>query len=171
MSILNFAAITGNQVGGGVKLEATGMYQSTLCPYFVKEDAPDEWGSNIERLLELRHELRSLPGKRCAELQQLYDQPPEDNRYPHEALDLQDRWFPALSRLHQRIGRDPDMLKNVDRALSQLGDPTQKNHGYWKHILRSSAEKVFYGHGLPDLLEAWDYTYKLDIRMTDYEVE
>jgi hypothetical protein len=164
-SALNFEIVTGNQVIAGVG-ETNKSYRSTLRPYFVNDNVTSEWGVNIERLLKARFGLRDMPGKRRAEFERLYAELPEDRDTPRENGDLLRRWKPQFDRFKLRSG----IASELDEALVQLGDEQQKDFCYWKEAKRSLRESWF-GHGLPDLLEAWDFAFQIDQPLTKYEEE
>lgn len=180
VSILNFIVVTGNQVIADDGDEIQQEYSQTLRPYFVSEDAPDEWGINIEPLLEARFALRGLPGKRRAEFKRLYDDLPEDNKKPSEDGKFKSDWKPDFDQLIKRLrvrddstqtddsfNRDDDLPTALRKSLKLLG-ANKKTVCYLKEVTRAMSE-YWHGHGLPDLLEAWDFAYKIDKPSGDYE--
>lgn len=114
VSVLNFIVVTGNQVIADDGDEIQQEYRQTLRPYFVSEDAPDEWGINIEPLLEARFALRGLPGKRRAEFKRLYDDLPEDNKKPSEDGKFKSDWKPDFDQLIKRLGVRDDSTQTDD---------------------------------------------------------
>ncbi len=167
-SVLNFTVVTGSQISvdnGG----AENFYRARLRPYFIGDDAPEEWGVNIERLLEARLTLRALPGKRRSELAQLYEIPPV-GKEEQANDDLKQRWRPELDRLLARIGpKESKLHAALEDALSQLGAGAA-NQGFWGRTRRESTDE-WRANGLPDLLEVWDFAFRADKRASDYEGE
>lgn len=158
-SSINFAIITGNDVGG-LDHSGEGDYRATLRPYFVNEPKGDQAenmgkaGMVIMQLIEHRRELCTLPGKRRAELESLYD--------AFELSQLQnDRsvWVRSLQTILRRLTENES--KKVKSALKALGQENEEAAGYWRNISRPPQES-FKGHGLPDLLAAWEFAWSLD---------
>jgi hypothetical protein len=167
VSVLNFTLITGNEVGSPEKSESV-RYHPTARPYFIREDLGNQAkpaGIPIQWLLNHRFSLSKagLPAKRRAEFERLYDHAiKEDN-------ELRDEWKPGFDGLLNRIYR---MGKNLHRAceeaLSELGEASQKDIGYWRFFQRPLGQG-FHGHGLPDLLTVWNNAYDLEKDLSEYE--
>ncbi|HID65063.1 MAG TPA: hypothetical protein EYP49_20280 [Anaerolineae bacterium] len=154
-SVVDFEIILGSQVGA--KSEQ-GDYRATLRPYWLSDEGvPSGWGIQLKALLDQRWELRNLPGKRLAQLRSLYR--PSVLRLAKDDLK---RWESQKETLLQRIGRDKDTLTQVKAAFTALGGKD------WRTIERRG-EDEWHGHGLPDLLEAWDFAYRLDKPRRGYE--
>lgn len=129
----------------------------------------------IERLLEQRLHVKNLPDKRREEIRGLFA--PE--ALPKDHNDLRTRWQARLKRLRDRLKATlveskatpgaKDNLTLFDKAMSALGDPSDA-HSHWLFLQRSG-EKSHYAHGLPDLIEVWDYAQALDHPLSDYEEE
>jgi len=147
-------------------------FRSTLRPYLLTGDeigqkAPDlsrtpAWGLSPHRLIEQRMKLSSIPGKRLAELQELYD--PE---HIPKSLNPDDMgpWQERLDRLLGRIGRNPRHAELVRQALQVLGSHMPY---YWLEVGRIP-ESPWRGHGMPDLLEAWGFALDLSVPRREYE--
>lgn len=137
----------------------------TLRPYFVMDNDESEWGLSLQRLIEQKWELRDIPNKRLSELQSLYDL----NRLPdYHDNDKIMPWKSKLDRLLTRINqRNESQYKKIEAALKLLGE---SNSPCWREVNRYP-DPVWYGHGLPDLLEAWDFALKLDKDRRAYEGE
>jgi hypothetical protein len=143
-------------------------YHPTARPYFIREDLGNQAkpaGIPIQWLLNHRFSLSKagLPAKRRAEFERLYDHAiKEDN-------ELRDEWKPGFDGLLNRIYR---MGKNLHRAceeaLSELGEASQKDIGYWRFFQRPLGQG-FHGHGLPDLLTVWNNAYDLEKDLSEYE--
>lgn len=161
-STLTFAVIIGNEVGG--EPSSTDTYRTTLSPYFVEDAVVAAWGINVENLIDGRKKLQQLPGKRRAELKQLYAE--LETLRPKDAFTLRKHWMPDFNRLLERVGRKEKHLEALENTVASLGDAGQEKNGSWKHLERAS--DMWYGHGLPDLLEAWDYTFSVDTPLSDY---
>ena len=159
MSVINFEVVLGGRLVASSDIQKV---HPTLRPYWV--DEPKEgWGLSLQRLIEQREALRSVPAKRLAELRDLYDDLPASI----SPADLQP-WQDRLERLLARIGRDEAHHKAVTDVLSELGG--NKESAYWRKVDRPPQDG-WHGHGLPDLLEAWDFAFALDKPFSDYEEE
>jgi len=179
-STINFEVVLGGRL---VAEGEVGKVRSTLRPYWAGDESPNaDWGLPVKYLIEQRYELRNIPRKRLAELKDLYDV----SNLPVSIIkkvDLQP-WQVRLERLLQRIERrtrtqvEHDRRKHRDetsprgivrRSLAKLGGTEDK--AYWRRIDRSvdSVEDRWYGHGLPDLLEAWDFALDLERPRQDYK--
>jgi hypothetical protein len=159
MSVINFEVVLGGRL---VAPPDTREVRPTLRPYWVG-DPGDGWGLSLQKLIEQREALRRVPRKRLAELRDLYDDLPTSTRTD----DLQP-WQDRLERLLARIGRDEAHHKAVTDVLSTLGG--DKGSAYWRKVDRPPQDG-WHGHGLPDLLEAWDFAFALDKPLSAYEEE
>lgn len=159
-STVNFEVVVGGRLADDLVDE---KYRSTLRPYFARSGGPEESALSITRLLDLRWELRALPNNRLAELQQLFDHP---SRLSEK--DEFNSWNRTLNRLLERIERFHEEAVQVLRRLME--DPGDKSPVKpWRYVIRGSGN--WYGHELPDLLEAWDFAYRLDKLRSEYEGE
>lgn len=66
-----------------------------------------------------------------------------------------------ITRIKQRNKSQGD---DIETALKQLGGNAE---GYWLKIDRDEDE--WYGHGLPDLLEAWDFALEITKDRREYQ--
>jgi hypothetical protein len=82
---------------------------------------------------------------------------------------VQDEALPAFQELLARIERDRAAGSAVTAALQALGDLAAAKPFHWRRITRRGEQRN--GHGLPDLIEAWSFGYRLDTPATDYEEE
>jgi len=137
----------------------------TLCPYLVIDNDESEWGLSIQRLIEQRWELRGIPNKRLSELQRLYDL----NKLPdYLDNDKISPWKSKLGRLLKRINqRNEVQAEKIENALKKLGE---SDPPYLREVSRYP-DSAWYGHGLPDLLGAWDFAMNLDKDRKAYEME
>jgi hypothetical protein len=80
----------------------------------------------------------------------------------------EDDWQKEQRQLLNRIERDigEDAFHPVRRAMEELGGVALMD---WYDIERTNEEGYWQGHGLPDLLRAWDWTYRLDLTPAEYE--
>lgn len=156
-SVVDFEVILGSQTGAQPAKRA---YRSTLRPYWITGGGvPEGWGLKLDTLLAQRWALRNLPRKRLAQLRALY--------YPSALPDKKGeaslaRWYARRDALLRRIDRDEEIGQRVRQAFDVLGG------AYW-YPSRRTTEDDWYGHALPDLLEAWDFAYRLDTPKSDYE--
>ncbi len=158
-STVNFEVVLGGRL---VSKLPDGSVRPTLRPYWVGEDIPERWGLPVQLLIEQRLAMRSVPNKRLAELRELYDDSPASLT----SADLAP-WQARLDHLLARIGRKQEHKGAVDAALKALGgDKT----AYWRKVDRYPDDS-WHGHGLPDLLDAWDFALALDRDRRAYEEE
>ena len=159
-STINFEVVLGGRL---VQSPTDKALRATLRPYWATEAADlNGWGLSVKQLLEQRYELRTVPHKRLVELRNLYDDLPESLN-----TDRLTPWKTQLEQLQARIGRKEEHRKAVNAALAALGGGEP---AYWRKVDRPPQD-VWHGHGLPDLLEAWDFAYNLDRKRQDYEEE
>ncbi|ADG06920.1 Cas10/Cmr2 second palm domain-containing protein [Kyrpidia tusciae] len=159
-STVNFEVVLGGRLADTVD---SGEYRSTLRPYFATSGGPEESALSITRLLDLRRELRALPNRRLAELQQLFDHAPRLSE-----KDELNSWNRTLNRLLERIERFSEEAGRILRRLME--EPGDKWPGKpWRYVIRGSGH--WYGHELPDLLEAWDFAFRVDKLRSEYEGE
>jgi len=178
VSTLNFDVVTGNQVTA----DSAGNdhhYRASLRPYFISDAAPADWGINMQNLIEARVTLKALPAKRRSEFEKLYADLPDDKKKPTEEGDFRSRWKPQFEGQLKRLGvqdansQEEDSLEKRDKlpvrvleALKLLGG-AQKESGYLRRVERAPSPD-WYANGLSDLLEAWDFAFKLDKPMDEY---
>jgi len=151
-SVINFEVVLGGNLVPPDESEQP--LRPTLRPYWVTDEVPEGWGLPIQRLLDTREKLESveMPRKRLIEFRELYDQ---DNLPAKDDLEL---WQSSLKHLLKRIQeRNKEQGKAMQAVLEQLGGGAEKD--YWYQIKRWT---VWYGHGLPDLLQVWDFAQALD---------
>lgn len=156
LSTVNFEVILGSRLE---EVSAPKSFRATLTPYFVSAavEAPPDWGISLQRLLDYRLHMSILPHKRLAQLRALFD----PTRLP--TADTQMRsWQQQRDVLLERIGReDPSRKQLVEEAFTELGGRD------WRSLWREEAS--WYGHGLPDLLQAWDFAYQIGKPRHEYE--
>jgi hypothetical protein len=164
--------------GGDVELQAGGDGDTEyvvpgLSPYWVMPDLlSDEarkYTLDLQRILQARYDLRRLPGKRRAELRELFvAQLPAQDRKRDVLEALRDDWQPGLDTLLGRIGRNKELRDKLEDVLGQLGDPDpHRKHYPWREFGGRSEKPL--AHGLPDLLEMWDFAQDLERGLAEYE--
>jgi hypothetical protein len=158
-SAVDFHIILGSQAG---VTGDQGDYRATLRPYWVAAEGaavPPGWGLQLDALLETRWNLRTLPKKRLEQLRALY--------YPSALPSSGDpsslaSWRVQRDALWKRIGRDAEALQSVRQAFAALGGED------WYRVRRRTPDR-WDGHGLPDLLSAWDFAHRVEVARLDYE--
>lgn len=170
LSAISFEVITGNElIQEGVQ---EGMFRPELRPYWGQEQlsaGASAYGISLVKLLRQRLEFKDTPGKRLAELRELYS----PDALPAKRDELQ-KWEPRLDRLKGRMdATEPKSSQSVRWVLEALGDPGGIGSGYWREVRRTEAgdEEGFRANGLADLIEVWDYAQQLDKEMEDYQRE
>lgn len=163
-STITFEVVLGGRL---VEPQQSKSVRPTMRPYWALDENPEpKWGMPIKTLLEQRFALTTagVSRKRLAELKQLYDVEQLPDRVSGEPLKA---WRKRLKRLLERIRKDNEHFDAIDTALQSLGNGN-KEKSYWRRISRYG-EDTWYGHALPDLLEAWDFALKVDIPRERYE--
>lgn len=177
---VNLSAVSFTLVkGGDVELQGHSGKQYIvpgLTSYWVAPgsmpDAAWEYTHDLQQLLKARYDLRGLPGKRRAELRELFVArlPAQAKGVEEALLELQENWRPRLDMLLGRVGRSPAMRTLVEDALGRLGEPgTASQYFPWRRF-GGRQEKPF-GHGMTDLLEMWSFAQDLKYNLEAYEAE
>ena len=150
-SVVNFEIIISSQLPTSSK---TGNgFRPTLRPYWVQPGVPAKWGLPLATLLAQREPLAVLPHRRHAQLRRYFDQLRGlDNDQAQQRL-------PRLEQLLSRIGRSPENRERVEQVLAALGGSPAEG---WRRTISRYHNPTWEGHGLPDLLDAWDFSYKID---------
>ncbi|MGI8783254.1 MAG: Cas10/Cmr2 second palm domain-containing protein [Acidobacteriota bacterium] len=161
-SVLSFGLVAGDQWDPLSQVDSD--FRPTARPYLVGDDpALYKFALPVERLIRHRHKLAvnvdsRLPGKRRAEVEALFEEVFELN-----ATQARDEWKPRLDLLLGRLSEDLRSL--VKEAIADLGDASG-GVAPWRRLNRS--DRSWFGHGLPDLLTMWPFSYDLDRDLKDY---
>ncbi|MCB2160716.1 hypothetical protein KQH40_01375 [bacterium] len=150
-SVINFEVLLGSSLK--TLTSESNSYWATLKPYWAFENV-EGWGISLQKLLEARFVLHNLPKKRLAELRSLFANLPDSD-------DEKLLWQKQLDTLVERTGFIPEQGKPLIDVLEILGT---KNFTVINRLNKSVS-----GHGLPDLIEAWDYFFKLDKDKEEYQ--
>ena len=166
-SIVNFDLILGHRIAGAG--QSTGKeYRSSLRPYWVSADPPPKVGLPIDRLLKARLDLKDLPKRRLAQLRELFE---STSYLPNYLPKKQTTWGAGrlFEQTNARVARSEEIAKRLRAAEADLGGASQGN---WYDVERPGPKGSFYyAHGLPDLLQMWDFCYDLAHDRRDYEPE
>ncbi len=156
-SIVNFEVILGSRLGGA---ERAGTYRPTLGPYWIGGDV-EGWGIDSEHLIEQRYALRALPRRRLAQLRSHFDALTEVKKDDFKA------WSKQLAQL---LNRFPDEQRENDgqRGAAEAALKVLGGRNLYR-VERTTDRDDWYGHALPDLLNAWDFAFDLKRSRTEYE--
>lgn len=158
---ITFEVILGNRIAGGEQDDADN--RATLKPYWVGE-APQGWGIPLKTLLEQRLALANLPRKRLVQLRSIFDELPPKQPIGEDNHKKYTTWQKSLKKfLDRTTQRSQSTGQLVENTLAKLGGTDLY------HVNRATDEKNWYGHGLPDLIQAWDYLLDLTKTISDYE--
>ena len=173
-SMIDFAIVRGSDIA----LDADGVtapdevIRPIARPYWVVDgDLPGpaaHYALDFQRVLDTRYALRALPGKRRAELRELFTRDLPSGRDRDDVLvGLRTRWRALLDTLLNRIGERRTSRQTLGLAIDSLGDPSDVSG--WRRYRGRDGQP--FGHGLPDVLAAWDFALDLDKRKSDYDEE
>lgn len=177
-SAVNFAVILGNRLeeieDDTTSLRDESMY--SLRPYWVQTDqkplskAAQEYGVDLQVLLDQRLVLKNVPNKRIVELHATLEQIPQrkDNPGIDARLETQAE---LLRRLFKRSGETTGKaMRSAVEALGQRRpiDTVGRRH-YWRR--RRQGDKILLAHGMFDLIEVWDFAQNLDHAADEYIAE
>ncbi len=159
-SVINFEVVAGQQLTSTLP---EGNFRPTLKPYLINTTLT-RWGLPLQRLIDQRWCLRNMPSRRLHEFQKLYD-PNSDNLSSLSQTEDMKLWQNRLAHLLGRIElRSENQATTVRSALQDLGD--EKG---WHQLQRMG--DPWSGHGLPDLMDAWDYAFSLNRPIQEYREE
>jgi hypothetical protein len=163
LSIVHFDVILGSRLAG-VGVDGEKPFCPTLRPYWVAEgELPLGIGLPLKRLIDQRYELRNLAARRLAQLRALYE-PGEIPENTDLSLAL---WHIRLTQVMDRVARSETQRDKLNGALVALGG---KETACWYYVNRPGPKvEAFRGHGLPDLIDAWDFALNLDRHRSEYE--
>lgn len=170
-SAINFEVILGNRLAGVERAGNHHALRTSLRPYWVIQKdlptVPQDWGIDLQVLLEQRRALKDLPNKRLAELRRCFEEAPVDVAMARRHQVLEQWTQHQLEWILTRLSASARSA--VIGALEALGKP--KNDGssahYWRSIIRDNHYVL--AHGMLDLLEVWDFAQSLDYGPDDYE--
>lgn len=169
VSAVTFGVITGSElVELGLVNGGNALFRPTLQPYWVGRQANQhaEAGMPLSMLLEQRLALKNLPGKRKAELRALFN-PLEIGKLDGDAQRQQ--WEKRFDDLRTRL--DGETVKKLAAGLAAPDEDVKKSSAFWRTVTRPDENAPYRAHWLLDLLEAWDYAYRLDLPDMVYELE
>jgi hypothetical protein len=176
LSAVNFEVILGNRLAGydGNDEEWHRAVRTTLRPYWaVKKGTPlseraRSYGIGLHQLLAQRLALKDVPNKRLVELRRHFSNLPSDITIINRQEYLE-AWTTGLNPLLTRSGKV--LGPKLQEAMEALGQPldagTYRHH--WREMYGDRG--VTMGHGMLDLLEAWDFAQDLDNVPEMYEAE
>ena len=161
VSTIDFEVIMGSQTT--MRPLGEGSHRPTLRPYFImpqdNQNVPDKWGLPLKGILDQRWVLHGTPQRRLAQLRSHFDKISQGDH---------SEWSRELKNLMTRIQEISEKDANLlQQALDHLG--SEKTKGWLYQVKRKGEKDVWHGHGLPDLLTMWDFTYALDKQRIDYE--
>lgn len=172
LSAVTFIVIRGSDVDVDDEVDGARLLR-TARPYWVtgRDVTPEEsrYALDISSLLDARLSLSALPGKRRAELRQLFtaELPTGGDAADRIAMlnALDSAWAPKRDALLRRIGRRGRVLAEVERIFKALGDPSSPS--LWRCF--EGRPQAPLAHALADLLEAWDVARSLECPAVCYE--
>lgn len=162
LSAVNFEMILGNELKNSE--EQPRNYLTTLKPYWIApastalSEGAKRAGLHLNVLLDQRRELKDLPMKRLHEVRRRFD----EVRAERNSQWLK-QWQRDFKKLLQRIGSE-----KLNKAMIALGTDLEV---IFRTVQRPNQKDPYSAHGLPDLIEVWDYAYKLDEPEEKYKPE
>lgn len=162
-SCVNFGIFLGSRLAEGDFGAAKPEYQSSAKPYWIGASDPD-MGLCLDQLIAARYALRSLPRGRLAQLEALFA---AENLPQGATPEATAHWQTQLERLLGRVkSRSEKQHAALESVVAELGGDWFYP---WRKVTRPSrGGGAFRAHGLPDLLEAWDYALDMSKQRTAY---
>ncbi|MBC6949463.1 hypothetical protein DWB58_16165 [candidate division KSB1 bacterium] len=165
LSAINFEVILGNELKVSAEDEVgkEKEYHSSLKPYWIGAKANAESsesshaGIHFDRILHHRLALKNIPQKRLHELRRFFD--PRRLNELHKDKEREE-WNKGFEDFLHRI-KPESWASALESAIKELGP--------WRNIKRWPKKDFDPATGLLDLIEAWDYAYKLDKPDKDYQ--
>ena len=171
-SLLDFELIVGNEVTPGNDGAANDGFVTrggtiSLRPYWViaGKNEPEVLrtvGLNVQHLLAKPFELRNYPRGRIAQLRKLYEVKVREilnEEWRQQWAELRDRVMRFEVREPTADEKDAAATSRLNQAWRRLGDDNRQP-GELTTVARVSGNLS--AHGLPDLIEMWDFAYSLD---------
>jgi len=169
LSAVNFEVILGNRLAGLEGEDNDRPIRASLRPYWVAENslptAARQQGIELKQLLEQRIELKDLPNKRLAELRHCFEDLPEMK--VRDRIQQMSIWTKRrIDKILSRVGNTS--REKLEKALESLGKPRNDSSGahHWLSVTRNGEDLL--AHGIPDLLEVWDFAQTLDHSPDEY---
>jgi hypothetical protein len=163
---IGFEIIIGNQLVKPAS-EQDAPFRPSLQPYWITKPvnvSGKQQSVSLEILLKHRLELKMIPGKRLAELREIFspENLPADKKPESRNVWMQDlqSWRNRIKLIHE----DLELDQKIKSALMELGIP--KEDELW--LIRKMESDNCYLHGLPDLIEVWDYAQDLNHDLIEY---
>ncbi|SHE31479.1 Cas10/Cmr2 second palm domain-containing protein [Desulforamulus putei] len=175
---INCSAVDCELISGsfaGEEVEA-GKFRPSLRPYLVPAEGargvPTGWGADLADLIQARYDLADLPQKRRARLREIFHLPVAGSREVEKTINRALREFVVRTQevMPAGSGKENGLAANLCRALKSLGGGAEdREDEFLRKFGRLPKEKAEFGHGMPDLLRFWDFTFALDKKRSDYE--
>ncbi len=172
LSAVNFEVILGNRLAGQGEedKEQWGVVRPSLKPYWATDAPPAEaaeYGISLSALLQQRFALKDLPQKRLAEVRAAFTHLPDELKVGNRKKELAQWEKIYLERPFVRSGFNQE-LWDAMRDLGQESVEGETKH-HWLETRRNGKSPL--AHGLPDLIETWDFAQDLEKSPEDYEAE
>lgn len=155
LSTVSFERIIGNRLSAAIDIE-----EPFVKTFFIGDEnkiaSRRNFGLPLKTLLEQRKTLKNVPNKRLNEIRRLFDQA----RGKPKSFDE-----PEFRRLQKKIA-----LEAFDNAVHALGNEDKDNDLILRTISMPDEER-YYAHGLANLIEMWQYAFKLDEPAESYQAE
>lgn len=153
-----------------------GIFRPSLRPYLVPAEGekadPAGWGVYLASVIQARYDLADLPQKRRKLLQEIFHLPSRDGREAEKKINRSLREFLTRTREVEPKERAEEnaLATKLSNTLKSLGGGTgEQEGGFLFKLERHGKNKAVFGHGMPDLLQFWDFTFALDKKRSDYE--
>lgn len=173
LSAVNFEVILGNRLAGQVEADENRTIQPSLKPYWVTEEGGSlsanalAYSLPLKALLDQRLALKDVPNKRLHEVRTAFAEVATDKRASERDAYLA-RWEEARKRPFQRSGFGAELwaaMAALGRSPDKEAEQAVRHH--WRETKRGNERPL--AHGLPDLLEVWDFAQDLCRQLDEYE--
>jgi len=172
---LGFEIVIGNQLVKPAPPEPL-RYVNSMNPFWLQTPSQPEIAKKsvaLEKLLNSRFALKNMPRKRLAELREFFspEHLPEDDDDTKWARRIQN-WIARSKTVHTNT----QWINALEKALAELGNgaanpekPTSIEIVTWRDVDRHYGQKIRMHHGMPDLIEVWDYAQDLETPLRKYK--
>lgn len=159
LSTVSFETIIGNRLSTAEEIESP-FVKTFFIGDEKKAAARGDFGLPLKTLLQQRKELKDLPNKRLNQIRQHF----EPSKFAAANFNEYE-WAKEFRKLQRRIADE-----KLDIAIRELGHEEEHSDLILRTVLLPD-QKNYRAHGLANLIEMWQYAFKLDEPAESYQAE